>query len=176
MSSYVGMELIASMGSSWSWSYSSWIYDYLCNQSLWPPTLWVRTPLRWGVLDTTLCDKFFQWLATGLWFSPGTPVSSTNKSDRHDTTEILLKVVLSTINQAKPLQWLIYFVLSVQFLAHQAQRTMWAFVITVSVVVVRVCKLFIFSSSFLKPLNRFGSNLSKFCPTDPPSIQDGCCY
>ena len=25
-----------------------------------------------------LCDKVCQWLAAGLWFSPGTPVSSTN--------------------------------------------------------------------------------------------------
>jgi hypothetical protein len=31
-----------------------------------------------GVLDTTICDKVCQWLATGQWFSPGTPVSSTN--------------------------------------------------------------------------------------------------
>jgi len=31
---------------------------------------------------------------TGRWFSPGTPVSSTNKTDRHDVTEILLKVAL----------------------------------------------------------------------------------
>ena len=29
---------------------------------------------------------------------PGTPVSSTNKTDRHDITEILLKVALNTIN------------------------------------------------------------------------------
>jgi hypothetical protein len=28
----------------------------------------------------------------------GTPVSSTNKMDRHDVTEILLKVALNTIN------------------------------------------------------------------------------
>jgi hypothetical protein len=39
-----------------------------------------------------------QGLATGQWFSPGTLVSSTNKTDRHDTTEILLKVVLNNIN------------------------------------------------------------------------------
>jgi hypothetical protein len=52
----------------------------------------------WGVLDTTLCDKVCQWLAAGLWFSPGTPVSSTNKTDCHDITEILLKVALHTIN------------------------------------------------------------------------------
>ena len=48
---------------------------------------------------TTLCDKACQWLSTGWWFSPGPPVSSTNKTDRHDITEILLKVALNTINQ-----------------------------------------------------------------------------
>ena len=34
------------------------------------------------------------------WFSPGSPVSSTNKTDRHDTgiAEILLKEPLSTHN------------------------------------------------------------------------------
>jgi hypothetical protein len=49
----------------------------------------------WQVLlDITLCNKVRQWLATGKWFSPGTPVSSTNKTDRHDITEILLKVAL----------------------------------------------------------------------------------
>jgi hypothetical protein len=37
------------------------------------------------------------WL--GRWFSP---VSSINKTDRHDVAEILLKVVLNTINQTKP--------------------------------------------------------------------------
>jgi hypothetical protein len=31
------------------------------------------------------------------WFSPGTPVSSTNKADRHDMNEILLKVALNTL-------------------------------------------------------------------------------
>jgi hypothetical protein len=34
---------------------------------------------------------------TGQWFSPGTPVSSTNKTDHHDIIEILLKVALNTI-------------------------------------------------------------------------------
>jgi hypothetical protein len=37
----------------------------------------------------------------------GTPVSSTNKTDRHDITEIVLKVVLSTINQTKPIKYFI---------------------------------------------------------------------
>jgi hypothetical protein len=31
----------------------------------------------------------------GQWFSPGTPVSSTNKTDHHGITEILLKVALN---------------------------------------------------------------------------------
>ena len=79
-----------------SWSYGSWIYNYLCNQYLSSPTLWVRIPLRRSVLNTTLCDKVCQWLATGQWFSWGTLVSSTNKTDLYDITEILLKVALST--------------------------------------------------------------------------------
>ena len=53
--------------------------------------------LSGGVLDTTLCDKVCQGLATGRCFSPGTPVSSTNKIDRHDITEIVLIVTLNTI-------------------------------------------------------------------------------
>jgi hypothetical protein len=52
------------------------------------------------VLDTTLCDKICQWLATGRWFSPDPPVSSINKTDIHDIAVILLKVALNTINLA----------------------------------------------------------------------------
>jgi hypothetical protein len=65
-------------GPSWSWWYGSWIYNYLCNRYLSPLMLWVR-------------------LATGWWFSPGTLVSSTSKTDSHDISEILLKVALNTI-------------------------------------------------------------------------------
>jgi hypothetical protein len=35
-----------------------------------------------------------------LWFSPGTPASSTIKTGRHDIAEILLKVVLDTKDQS----------------------------------------------------------------------------
>ena len=82
-----------------SWSHGSWIYNYLCNQCLSPLQLQVHITLRQGVLDITLhvCDKVCQRLATGRWFSQGTLVSSTNKTDRHDLTEILLKVALNTI-------------------------------------------------------------------------------
>ena len=45
----------------------------------------IESRLWRGVLDTTLCGKVFQ---SGLLFVPGTPVSSTNDTDRHDITEI----------------------------------------------------------------------------------------
>jgi len=53
--------------------------------------------LRRGVLDTTLCGKVCQWYVEGRWFSLGTPVSSTNNTDRHDIAETLLKVALNII-------------------------------------------------------------------------------
>jgi hypothetical protein len=59
-------------------------------------------------LDTTLCDKVCQSLAIGLWFSLGTLVSSTNKSDHHDITEILFKVALNIINQPNNLTLRLY--------------------------------------------------------------------
>ena len=39
----------------------------------------------------------FQLFAAGQGFSAGTPVFSTNETDRHDISEILLKVALITI-------------------------------------------------------------------------------
>jgi hypothetical protein len=59
--------------------------------------LWVRISIKSRC--TTLCDKVCQWLATGRWYSSDPPVSSTNKTDRHDLTEIVLKVTLNTIKQ-----------------------------------------------------------------------------
>ena len=63
-----------------SWLYDSWFYNYLCNQCLSPLKFWVR--------------KVCQWFAAGRLFSL---VSSTNKTDHHDITEILLKMTLNTI-------------------------------------------------------------------------------
>jgi hypothetical protein len=53
--------------------------------------------ISWRSISLVVC----QWLATGLWFSPGTPIYSTNKTDTQDITEILLKVALSTMNLSK---------------------------------------------------------------------------
>jgi uncharacterized surface protein with fasciclin (FAS1) repeats len=44
-----------------------------------------------------VCDKVCQWLMAGQCFFPSTLVSSTSKTARHDTTEILLKMALNTI-------------------------------------------------------------------------------
>jgi hypothetical protein len=57
-----------------------------------------------GVIDTTLCDR----IVTGRWFSLGTPVSSTNKTSRHDISEILLKVELNTVTLTHDHQFLNY--------------------------------------------------------------------
>jgi len=73
--------MIMAEGLSWPWSYGSWIYNYLCSQCLSPLMLWVRISIRGRC--TTLCNKVCQWLATGRWFSPGPPVSTIYKTDRH---------------------------------------------------------------------------------------------
>jgi hypothetical protein len=82
-----------------SWSYGSWIYYYIYNQCLSPQKLWVRIPLMAMSTRyvTTLCCKVCRRLSAGRWFSPNTLVSSTNNTGRHDITEILMKVALSTI-------------------------------------------------------------------------------
>ena len=49
-------------------------------------------------LSCWLCDKVCHWLATGRWFSTGTLISSTNKTDRHDITDTLLKTAWNKIN------------------------------------------------------------------------------
>jgi hypothetical protein len=153
------------LGPPWSWSYGSWIYNYLRNRCLsslmlwavadttlcdtvcqWYNIMWYDTVCQWYnimwyslsviqhyviqfvsdttlcdtvcqwynimwyslsviqhyviqfVSDTTLCDTVCQWFATDRWFSLCTPVCSTNKTDRHDITEVLLKMELNIIN------------------------------------------------------------------------------
>jgi len=61
-----------------------------------------------------VADMLHTNFATGLWFLPGTPVYSTNKTDSHDITEILLKMALNTINQ--PPNCTKFFILSIKLL------------------------------------------------------------
>ena len=62
------LQFLCTKGPLWSWLYGNWIYNYLCNQCLSKLTLWVLILLRRGVLNTTLCDKVCQWLATRWWW------------------------------------------------------------------------------------------------------------
>ena len=88
------LTLIHWVGSSWAWwawLCGSWIFHYTyCIQSMLITTDVVSSNLDQG---TTLCDKVCQW------FSRGTLVSSTNKTDRHDITGILLIVTINSIKQ-----------------------------------------------------------------------------
>ena len=66
----------------WTLSYGSWIYNYLCNRCLSPLILWVRSRSERCVQHYVI--KFVGNLGElGRWFSPSTPVSSTNKTDLH---------------------------------------------------------------------------------------------
>jgi hypothetical protein len=64
-----------------------------------PPTLWARIPLRRCVLDTTLCNNVCQCLRQIGGFLQVLRCPQKYKTDRHDITEILLKVALNTINK-----------------------------------------------------------------------------
>ena len=74
---FIQLNGIFSIFKEGPWSHSSCIYNYLCNQCL-SPLMWVWISIR--ARCTTLC-------------------SSINKTDRHDLTEILLKVALNIIQQ-----------------------------------------------------------------------------
>ena len=86
---------------SWSWSYGSLIYNYLCNRWSSPLTLWVRVPFMGRYFVIKSVSDFRQV----------TPVSSTNKTDRHDITEILLEMALSsiTLTQHRLFTYMIYY-------------------------------------------------------------------
>jgi hypothetical protein len=51
-----------------------------------------------SITHIVLCFCFVCFYPVPCRFSPDTPVSSTNKTDRHDIAEILLKVALNTIS------------------------------------------------------------------------------
>ena len=67
-------------------------------------TAWVRARLcilqKGCTRLAAASDEAYQLLAHGRLFSPGTPVSSTTKTGRHDIAEILLKMTLNTKNQS----------------------------------------------------------------------------
>ena len=113
------IPIVIIRGTSWSWSYGSWMYNYLWNQCLSSLTLRVRIPVRWGVLDTTICDSLSATSSRSVVYSEYL-VSSTHKTDRHDITEILLKVALKHHNPTPIVimvvfYWFFHFVLKKQY-------------------------------------------------------------
>ena len=66
-------------------------------------TAWVRARLcklqKGYTRLAAASDKAYQLFAHGRWFSLGIPASSTTKTGRHNISEILLKMALSTIDQ-----------------------------------------------------------------------------
>ena len=88
---------------SWSYGTGSWIYNYMYNQCLSPLRLWVWAPsigevysIQYYVIKF-VGDKYDNGHVCGfLWILQFLPPI---KIDRHDITEILLEVALSTINQ-----------------------------------------------------------------------------
>ena len=73
-----------------------------CAISAYHPISFEFEPRSWrGVLDTTLCDKVRQWLATGQWFSP---VYSTNKTE---PPRYNCNIIESGVKHHKPIKWLI---------------------------------------------------------------------
>jgi hypothetical protein len=58
--------------------------------------MFVRSYISWNRKKIRQTSKFNRLIFGHI---PGTPVSSTNKTDHQDITEILLKVASNTINQ-----------------------------------------------------------------------------
>jgi len=81
----------------WSWSYGNWIYNYLSTymQSVPIITNVVSLNPAHGELYSIqhYVIKFVSDLQQVGGFLWGTPTSSTIKTDHHDITEILLKVM-----------------------------------------------------------------------------------
>ena len=64
---------------TWSWSYCSWIYIYLCNQCP-SPLKWVWVPFIIRCTRYNICNNLSE-TCESLWIST---VSSTNKTNGHD--------------------------------------------------------------------------------------------
>ena len=88
-------------GPSWSWSFGSWIYNYLCNPCL-SPLKFVSSNL--ALARCTSIQHYVIKFVSDFWQVSGflriLRFVSTSKTYRHDITEILLKVALNTITLA----------------------------------------------------------------------------
>ena len=75
------------------------LYDLVLIMKGYSRYYWIslyNIPIWYIYIQSKFCS-LSQWPAAFRWSSPTTPIFSTNKTDRHDITEILLKVALNTI-------------------------------------------------------------------------------
>ena len=117
--SYINLQIQLSL----LWSYGSWIYNYLYNQWLSPLTLGVRIPRT----VYSIQHYVITFVSRSVVFS-GHMQFSTNKTDRHAITDILLKVALNTM----PLS------ISLQFNCHIIWRIFWMVNCRISVLSVKL--------------------------------------
>ena len=97
---WFGFSPFNSQRPSWSWSYGSWIYNYVYIQCLSALNLWVRIPLM------TVCTRYnIMWYSVSVtcyrsvvfsWYSG----FLTNKTNLYDISEILLKMTLNAIKHS----------------------------------------------------------------------------
>jgi len=106
-------------GLSWLWSYGNL---YLPIQSY--HHLRCECESRSG--EVYLIQHYVIKFACDLWqgmlFSPGTLVTSTNKTDRHNITEILLKVGLNTTTPHRQKHSITYYQTSIPTLVQTSTR------------------------------------------------------
>jgi hypothetical protein len=85
-------------GPLWSWTYGSWIYNYLCNQCLSPVHGEVYSIQHYVIKFISDLQQIGGFLRVLFGFLH-------QYNCRHDIAEILLKVALNTINQTKSTQF-----------------------------------------------------------------------
>ena len=89
---FIHFILIMKTG-SWSWSHGSWIYNYPCNDVV------------SSNLDLCEVNNIMWWSLSVTWNRSVVSLGpSTNKTDRQNITEILLKAVLNIIKQTNKLK------------------------------------------------------------------------
>jgi hypothetical protein len=91
-------------GPSWLWSHGSWIYNYLCNQSLSRLMLWVRISIR--ARCTTLCTMYrferiesYYFIMWCIWHEI---MNSSVQSDICFVTELLNLVYWLNVHYSNP--------------------------------------------------------------------------
>jgi hypothetical protein len=82
---------------------SVYIYFHLNNRGRRGRGSWIKKSMVIGFTTTCAISAYHHEGCEFGFVFPGTPVSSTNKTDRHDITKILSKVALNTRTPTPPI-------------------------------------------------------------------------